>query len=76
MPSTSSKANLSGACSISQTMKVGEKSWRTLFASCLSLAKISYFLSSASLSSLTRFFEPRKTSSNFSSARRPDLRWQ
>ena len=39
-------------------------------------AKISYFSSSTSLSSLTRSLERRKTSSNFSSARRPNLRWQ
>ena len=31
MPSTSSKANFFGAASVSQTMKVGEKSWRSQF---------------------------------------------
>ena len=34
MPSTSSKANFSGAESVSQTMKVGAKSWRSQIGSC------------------------------------------
>ena len=75
MPATSSKASPSGASSLSQTMKLGEKSWRSQFGSVPLSAKISWLRSSSTLSSSSRRLV-RKTSSVESRNRRPERRWQ